>query len=178
MWKEASGALLTCARNPELTLELTYSEIVLRSAREKLNPLVQVPMPKGAKGFSVAIQDRAGIRFEHSLKIRSEDNHQPSSHGVKEERKLSSTWNDWENGCQYYNNVCSSEKQWNSPILTLLGFQSVTGDVCNEKVVASHVQKDAMRAVGNFLMNKAVADALLKNNDLLGPIATFVPKYI
>lgn len=58
-----------------------------------------------------------------------------------------------------------------------VAMNSVTGNVLDEKVVAGHMQKPAMRMVVHILTLRAVLDVLLKNGNLKTPIATFVPNY-
>lgn len=47
-------------------------------------------------------------------------------------------------------------------------------DVLDEGVVAAQIQNVAMRAVVHLVMIQAATDALLKEDQMLGPIATFV----
>lgn len=54
-----------------------------------------------------------------------------------------------------------------------LAIRSVGGDDLDEGVVASHMQRAAMRADVYSIKTNAVANALQKNDDLMGPISTF-----
>lgn len=54
----------------------------------------------------------------------------------------------------------------------------VVGDVPDKRVVTGHMQKAVIRTVVYLGMTKAIASALLENDDLMTPIATFVSKYV
>lgn len=62
--------------------------------------------------------------------------------------------------------------------VALLAIGLIIGDVLNEDFVAGHVQNTATRAVKHPVMNQAVTNSLLKEDLLIGLIATFLSNYI
>lgn len=73
--------------------------------------------------------------------------------------------------------MCAVERQHGSVRSTVsLALRSVVGNGLDDGVVAGHIQKDVIRAVVYLAMKIDVADALVKNDDLMTPITTFVLK--
>lgn len=59
--------------------------------------------------------------------------------------------------------------------VTLFAIRSISGDVLEECITAREVQKGAMTAVVHPMMIRAVIANLLKGDQLMDPIAKFVP---
>lgn len=57
-----------------------------------------------------------------------------------------------------------------------MAIRSVVGNVIDKRDVAGLTRKAPMRAVVLSSAAEAALDALLTNDDLLAPIATFIPK--
>lgn len=75
--------------------------------------------------------------------------------------------------------VCAMEEQ-DVPVRSAvsLAIRSVAGNILDEGVVACHMQRARMRAVVCTSTIKAFSVALLKNDNLMAPVATFLSKYV
>lgn len=70
------------------------------------------------------------------------------------------------------------EKNRSVRSVPLLAITSIIGDVFEEDIVAEQQRKAAMKAVIHPVMIEAVTDALLKEDQLMCLIATFVSTYV
>lgn len=196
------------ARNPDLTVGLLNPKGVLQRAKEERNSLVQVAMSMEAlvknrlehwmKEISTAERDdevekvpiaedtdktdepnaakKDGDRWDQLSEVKSMiDEALIESDKSRDSQVAKMTENMSIDAMKLF----SVEVQHGTvQSIVSLAIYSVAGNLLHKKLAADHMQKTATKAVVHLSMIRAVADALLKKDNLLASISTFASNYV